>query len=257
MQLIKQKTEQAKKCLLRFGVPEGIRTPDLLVRSQTLYPAELQAQIVCWYKLPNYNIIINIKRQVFFSARHIFSIFINIFCNVQKFLCKMFYLLSIIKLSPILRKIPYISKLTAPHKYNIWIRFCLNMHRIRKSAIHTTTLIHCIFCRLPVNFRILLPVTWIEHYNGSNPLQTKLVRKFPIAAICPSANLSCNFPHFPKYCWLVSWNVALHQIRMHTKKEQTFRCLLFGRGKWFRCCPHPKRPDQTKEKSLNVHSVQT
>ncbi len=28
-----------------FGVPEGIRTPDLLVRSQTLYPAELQAHI--------------------------------------------------------------------------------------------------------------------------------------------------------------------------------------------------------------------
>ena len=26
------------------GVPEGIRTPDLLVRSQTLYPAELRAQ---------------------------------------------------------------------------------------------------------------------------------------------------------------------------------------------------------------------
>ena len=25
------------------SVPEGIRTPDLLVRSQTLYPAELQA----------------------------------------------------------------------------------------------------------------------------------------------------------------------------------------------------------------------
>ena len=25
------------------GAPEGIRTPDLLVRSQTLYPAELRA----------------------------------------------------------------------------------------------------------------------------------------------------------------------------------------------------------------------
>ena len=31
---------------LRFnGAPEGIRTPDLLIRSQTLYPAELQARI--------------------------------------------------------------------------------------------------------------------------------------------------------------------------------------------------------------------
>ena len=29
--------------LLFFGVPEGIRTPDLLVRSQLLYPAELKA----------------------------------------------------------------------------------------------------------------------------------------------------------------------------------------------------------------------
>ena len=28
-----------------FGAPEGTRTPDLLVRSQTLYPAELLAQI--------------------------------------------------------------------------------------------------------------------------------------------------------------------------------------------------------------------
>ena len=26
-----------------YGVPGGIRTPDLLVRSQSLYPAELQA----------------------------------------------------------------------------------------------------------------------------------------------------------------------------------------------------------------------
>ena len=29
-----------------IGTPGGIRTPDLLVRSQTLYPAELPAQIV-------------------------------------------------------------------------------------------------------------------------------------------------------------------------------------------------------------------
>ena len=26
-----------------YGVPEGIRTPDLLIRSQALYPAELRA----------------------------------------------------------------------------------------------------------------------------------------------------------------------------------------------------------------------
>ena len=28
-----------------LGAPEGIRTPDLLIRSQTLYPAELRAQV--------------------------------------------------------------------------------------------------------------------------------------------------------------------------------------------------------------------
>ena len=30
--------------MLLYGAPEMIRTPDLLVRSQTLYPAELPAQ---------------------------------------------------------------------------------------------------------------------------------------------------------------------------------------------------------------------
>ena len=35
----------AKLCYfpIIYGAPEGIRTPDLLVRSQTLYPAELRA----------------------------------------------------------------------------------------------------------------------------------------------------------------------------------------------------------------------
>ena len=33
-----------RKCLFH-GAPEGIRTPDLLVRSQLLYPAELPAHI--------------------------------------------------------------------------------------------------------------------------------------------------------------------------------------------------------------------
>lgn len=30
-----------------FGTAEGIRTPDLLVRSQSLYPAELQPHFMC------------------------------------------------------------------------------------------------------------------------------------------------------------------------------------------------------------------
>ena len=37
---------------IQFGAPEGIRTPDLLVRSQSLYPTELQAQILNLKSLP-------------------------------------------------------------------------------------------------------------------------------------------------------------------------------------------------------------
>ena len=36
--------------LLEDGTPEGIRTPDLLVRNQTLYPAELQAHLTLTLK---------------------------------------------------------------------------------------------------------------------------------------------------------------------------------------------------------------
>ena len=32
--------------IYKNGALEGIRTPDLLVRSQTLYPAELRAQVI-------------------------------------------------------------------------------------------------------------------------------------------------------------------------------------------------------------------
>ena len=37
----RRKMEQACSDKCWVGVPEGIRTPDLLIRSQTLYPAEL------------------------------------------------------------------------------------------------------------------------------------------------------------------------------------------------------------------------
>lgn len=32
--------------MLSFGDPEGIRTPGLLIRSQTLYPAELLSHVI-------------------------------------------------------------------------------------------------------------------------------------------------------------------------------------------------------------------
>ena len=38
-----KKRRTSYRCSSFFGTPEGIRTPDLLVRSQTLYPAELLA----------------------------------------------------------------------------------------------------------------------------------------------------------------------------------------------------------------------
>ena len=40
-----KKNTAHKMCTVSFGALQGIRTPDLLVRSQTLYPAELAAQI--------------------------------------------------------------------------------------------------------------------------------------------------------------------------------------------------------------------
>ena len=33
---------------IKKSAPGEIRTPDLLIRSQTLYPAELRAQNYCW-----------------------------------------------------------------------------------------------------------------------------------------------------------------------------------------------------------------
>ena len=50
----KIKREHTKGVLSFNGTPEGIRTPDLLVRSQTLYPAELPAHnsFYCPNKIP-------------------------------------------------------------------------------------------------------------------------------------------------------------------------------------------------------------
>ena len=63
------------RCFI-FGTPEGIRTPDLLVRSQTLYPTELPARTYHFF-VPNYIIITAAKKQVFFEN----SSKIMIFCQ--------------------------------------------------------------------------------------------------------------------------------------------------------------------------------
>ena len=58
----------------KYGALEGIRTPDLLVRSQTLYPAELAAQIglkAFAFSPPKYNSTESKKSQ------HVFVIFLS------------------------------------------------------------------------------------------------------------------------------------------------------------------------------------
>ncbi len=66
------------------GVPGGIRTPDLLVRSQSLYPAELQA-----HRFNNiYYISFFVKSQAFFCILYDFPILSKIneyFCKLQQF----------------------------------------------------------------------------------------------------------------------------------------------------------------------------
>ena len=42
--------------MLSFGDPEGIRTPGLLIRSQTLYPAELLSHVVGTHFHPGTNV---------------------------------------------------------------------------------------------------------------------------------------------------------------------------------------------------------
>ena len=39
------KKQHNQCCTVSYGAPEGTRTPDLLVRSQSLYPTELPARI--------------------------------------------------------------------------------------------------------------------------------------------------------------------------------------------------------------------
>ncbi len=62
----KKATHLSVSCL---GAPEGTRTPDLLIRSQTLYPAELPAHILLCVPLENvfYYSVIRGESQPFFS----------------------------------------------------------------------------------------------------------------------------------------------------------------------------------------------
>lgn len=37
---------------MKNGAPEEVRTPNLLIRSQVLYPIELRAHIACFKRVP-------------------------------------------------------------------------------------------------------------------------------------------------------------------------------------------------------------
>ena len=74
----KQKNPQAFQPAGSDGALEGIRTPDLLIRSQTLYPTELPAHLVC-------NRLVRCKKYIIrfpFDCQRFFQIFLNFFLQV-------------------------------------------------------------------------------------------------------------------------------------------------------------------------------
>ena len=56
-----------------FGTPKGTRTPDLLIRSQSLYPTELSAHVAFLKRL---NTITRAREKV----KHFFTFFEKFFC---------------------------------------------------------------------------------------------------------------------------------------------------------------------------------
>lgn len=69
-----KKTSDCLFVCLFYGVPQGIRTPDLSVRSRTLYPAELVARILFANVIGLLDILYQVSKrmQVFFSNFLIF-----------------------------------------------------------------------------------------------------------------------------------------------------------------------------------------
>ena len=59
---------------ISIGGPGGIRTPDLLVRSQTLYPAELRSHIYAVFQQQSYYNENGPDCQHFFIKRRVFFV---------------------------------------------------------------------------------------------------------------------------------------------------------------------------------------
>ena len=65
-----RETKKARGYGLLCGVTGGIRTPDLLVRSQTLYPTELQSLATCGFYHSPYPLSTRLTREILFPPRH-------------------------------------------------------------------------------------------------------------------------------------------------------------------------------------------
>ena len=63
---------------IRSGTPEGTRTPDLLIRSQSLYPTELPAHFVPLSRALRYNIM------DFRKCQALFFTFLKKFCRLTE-----------------------------------------------------------------------------------------------------------------------------------------------------------------------------
>ena len=80
-----KKEKPHKKYSFSFGAPRGTRTPDLLVRSQTLYPAELLAHLF----LPKYTITKTLACQVLFLKKSVLG------SKIQKIAKRLYRILNI------------------------------------------------------------------------------------------------------------------------------------------------------------------
>ena len=82
---IARKSKEKRPFLIEMtaflGTAEGIRTPDLLVRSQTLYPAELQPRLP---QQLSHNTTARREMQVFFSKNFNFFIFCSFFAKSHR-----------------------------------------------------------------------------------------------------------------------------------------------------------------------------
>ena len=72
----KNKNPDTRMGIWIFGTPKGTRTPDLLIRSQSLYPTELSAHV----HLRCQSIVTHLSQKSKYFFEKILKIFRNVFC---------------------------------------------------------------------------------------------------------------------------------------------------------------------------------